>query len=62
MANSDPARRKRAQRSGRERGCWVYIPAEKLREAGYDETSPAPHYRLWGGRRGRLVVTLYAEP
>lgn len=58
---SDPARRKRAQRSGREKGCWVYIPAEKLQEAGYPDGSPVPHYRLWGGRRGRLVVTLYPE-
>jgi hypothetical protein len=58
---SDPAARRKAQRSGREKGCWVYIPAEKLGEAGFVAGSPAPHYRLWGGRRGRLVVTLYPE-
>jgi hypothetical protein len=58
----DPGQRRKAQRSGREKGCWVYIPAEMLQAAGYGEASPAPHYRLWGGRRGRLVVTLYPTP
>jgi len=58
---NDPARRNKAQRRGREKGCWVYIPAERLQEAGYLPGSPAPLYRLWGGRRGRLVVTLYPE-
>jgi hypothetical protein len=58
---NDPARRNKAQRSSREKGCWVYIPAQKLQEAGYPEGGPVPYYRLWGGRRGRLVVTLYPE-
>jgi len=58
----DPGFRRKAQRSGREKGCWVYIPAELLQVAGYDLAGPAPHYRLWGGSRGRLVVTLYPEP
>lgn len=58
----DPGQRRKAQRHGRERGCWVYIPAERLAEAGFAAGSPAPHYRLWGGRRGSLLVTLYREP
>ena len=58
---SDPAMRRKAQRSGRERGCWVYIPAENLQAAGFDVAGPAPLYRVWGGRRGSLLVTLYRE-
>jgi hypothetical protein len=58
---SDPARRKVATRGGRQKGCYIYIPAEMLQEAGIDVAGPAPHYRLWGGRRGSLLVTLYRE-
>ena len=57
----DPARRRKAQRQGREKGCWVYIPAQMLQAAGFPEASPAPFYRLWGGRRGSLLLTLYRE-
>jgi hypothetical protein len=59
---NDPAQRRKAQRHGRERGCWVYIPAEKLAAAGFPDASAAPYYRLWGGRRGSLLVTLYQCP
>jgi hypothetical protein len=58
---SDPARRKRATRAGRQRGCYIYIPAENLQAAGVDPAGPVPHYRVWGGRRGSLLVTLYRE-
>jgi hypothetical protein len=58
----DPAARRRAQRRGRERGCWVYITGQDLERAGYTAGEPAPFYRVWGGERGRYVVTLYREP
>jgi len=58
----DPAARRRAQRRGREKGCWVYITASSLGRAGWTSTDPVPWYRIWGGSRGRYVVTLYREP
>jgi len=58
----DPAARRRSQRRGRERGCWVYITADELAEAGFVRDDPPPWYRVWGGKRGRYVVTLYREP
>jgi hypothetical protein len=58
----DAAARRRAKRAGRERGCWTYISAEQLALAGYAPGEPAPFYRVWGGQRGRYVVTLYREP
>jgi hypothetical protein len=39
----------------------VYIPAETLQEAGIEIEKPVPYYRVWAGRRGSLLVTLYAE-
>ena len=59
----DQARRKKALRKGRERGCSVYIAAEQLQEAGIDPNGPAPWYRIWVGKgRPRFVVNLYTEP
>lgn len=48
-------------RRGRERGCWVYIPAEELLKAGID--GPRPWYRTWGSsvRGARVTVNLYRE-
>ena len=57
----DHAARRRAQRRGRERGCWVYIPAEQLALAEFPPDAPPPWYRVWGGRRGRFVVVVYPE-
>ena len=57
----DHAARRKAQRRGRERGCWVYIAAELLPEPLAAPDAPVPWYRVWGGRRGRYVVTLYGE-
>ena len=57
----DVARRKRAVRKGREAGCWVYIPAELLREAGRAGRGTPPEYRVWAGPRGSVMVTLYAD-
>lgn len=58
----DPAERRRTKRAGRERGCWLYIAAEQLAEAGVQVDAPPPEYRVWPDRksqRGRFVVTLY---
>lgn len=55
----DSGERRQTKRSGRERGCWAYIPAEELRKAGIDPDGPAPFYRVWGSPRGSLVVRLY---
>jgi hypothetical protein len=57
----DHAARRRAQRYGRERGCWVYIPAEELVKTGVDLFGAPPAYRVWAAPRGRVVVQLYRE-
>jgi len=57
----DASARRRAVRSGRERGCWVYIPAEDLQKAGIDPQGPRPWYRTWGRARGGVLVRLYKE-
>jgi hypothetical protein len=57
----DPLARRRAQRNGRERGCWVYIAGELLGAAGYVQGEPPPFYRVWAGERGRFIVTTYRE-
>lgn len=59
--NYDPGRRRRSVREGRERGCWVYIPAQELVKAGVSVFAGPPWYRIWGGRRGGVVVRLYKE-
>ena len=42
-------------------GCWVYIPAAECRKAEILPDEPPPSYRIWGGRRGGIVVRLYRE-
>lgn len=60
MAGSyDAARRRRGVRQGRERGCWVYIPADELVKTGTELEAPPPDYRVWGNARGRVVLQLY---
>lgn len=62
MPGHDPAALRRATRGGRQRGCFIYISAEQLRELGLDPTEPPPRYRIWTARgRPRLVVNLYRE-
>lgn len=61
MKRYDSARRRRTKRSGRERGCWAYIPAEELLKAGIDPTDPPPYCRTWGTKRGGVFVRLYKE-
>lgn len=53
--------RRRAQRRGRERGCWVFVPAEELGKAGVDPAGDPPFYRTWGSPRGSVMVRLYRE-
>lgn len=62
MGQYDRARRRRSVRRGRERGCWVYIPAEELAKAGID--GDRPWYRVWGSkvRGARVTVNLYRDP
>jgi len=63
---SDLQARKRATRSGRFRGCRVYIPAEALVDAGFNPADPPPYYRVHGYQRSRnagsVIVSLYREP
>lgn len=59
---TDVGERKRSQRRGREKGCWVYIPLEQLLEAGFRDSEPPPFYRVWAAKgRPRFVVNLYRE-
>jgi hypothetical protein len=57
----DHAERRATKRSGRERGCWAYIPASQLQRAGFSPNDPPPFVRMWAGPRGRVVVQLYRE-
>lgn len=58
----DAAARRASKRAGRERGCWLYIPADELEAAGFDPYSERPpFYRVWGTSRGGLFVRLYRE-
>lgn len=59
MPSHDPGQRRQSLRHGRERGCWVYVPAEELEKAGIDLGGPAPLYRTWGSRRGSILLRLY---
>lgn len=55
----DPMARRKTRRSGRERGAWLYVPAEALQRAGVDPAGPEPYYRVWAGKGGSVVVRLY---
>jgi hypothetical protein len=55
----DAAALRHSKRAGRERGCWVYVPAEQLVEAGLNPYDPAPDYRVWSGKKRTLLVQLY---
>lgn len=57
----DYAKRRRAKRSGREKGCWVYIAADELRSADIDPDDPAPWYRVWSSPRGAIRMRLYKK-
>jgi hypothetical protein len=55
----DAAALRQAKRTGRQRGCWVYIPASELERCGLELDAPAPRYRAWPGRRRTVLVQLY---
>ena len=59
----DPAKRRQAKRTGRERGVWVYLPATELEAAGIDPAGPAPFYRMWSKTKAKraVLVQLYVE-
>jgi len=57
----DYAKRRRASRKGREKGCSLYIAAEQLEQAGFDPDSDPPYFRVWPASRGGLFVRLYKE-
>lgn len=60
---ADVAALKKAQRRGRERGCWVYIAGEQLEAMGLSPDDPPPLYRVWGASdRPRAVMSLYPQP
>jgi hypothetical protein len=61
MPQHDHAARRRSLRRGRERGCWLYVPAEQLVKAGIDPAEPPPAYRTWPTSRGGVMVRLYRE-
>lgn len=58
----DAGARRKAQRRGRETGCWVYVPSQELQTAGFAPGEPVPFYRTWGMPRGGVMVRLYREP
>lgn len=63
MGTHDPGVRRKSQRRGRERGCWVYVSAEQLAAMGFQPHEPPPYYRVWEAKdRPRAVVNLYREP
>jgi hypothetical protein len=57
----DAGLRRQSVRRGRERGCWLYVPAAELLKAGIDPADPPPFYRLWGTQSGGIMVRLYRE-
>lgn len=62
----DQAERKQGKRSGREKGCWTYLPASVLVDAGLNPDDDPPFYRTVGFQRSRnghtVIVSLYREP
>lgn len=61
----DAAARKVSKRTGRQTGCWVYIPGDELAKAGYLPTDPPPFYRVSVYRRltnaASAIFSLYRE-
>lgn len=61
MAQYDSNARRKSTRKQREKGCWLYVPADELRKAGIDPDGPPPLYRVWGSAGGGLRARLYRE-
>jgi len=60
MPPYDEGMRRQSKRTGNERGCWLYVPAEVLANVGRLDPRTPPRYRLWPGRSGSVVVTFYS--
>lgn len=61
MPSYDPAARRLSKRAGRERGCWLYVPAEVLEQLGFEPDADPPRYRVWPGRKLTVLVQLYRK-
>lgn len=62
--NYDSARRRKAARVQRQKGCRVYIPAEDLDALGFGDTWPL-FFRTWPGPKRKnpsVVVQFFIEP
>ena len=58
----DSAALRRSVRKGRERGCWVYVPAEELAKTRAGVADLPPRYRTVGRQNGStVIVTFYRE-
>lgn len=55
----DAAHRRRATRSGRQTGCFIYIPGEVLEALGIEPGGKLPWYRVFLGARKAVMVNLY---
>lgn len=58
----DPAQRRKLTRGGRQKGCYVYIPAKIVQAATGSLGGPVTHYRTWAGKGGSVLIRLYREP
>jgi hypothetical protein len=63
MPAYDRHKRRKAKRSGSEKGCWVFVPAAELEAAGIEPEGPVPWYLTHGSnvRGRRVIVNLYPE-
>jgi hypothetical protein len=61
MPGYDHAVRRQGVRKAREKGVWLYVPAQELAKAGFSPFEPPPFYRVWGSRRGGLTARFYRE-
>lgn len=61
----DHAERRKATRARRQKGCYVYLPAEELARAGFSPDDPPPFYKTDGYQRGpnghTVIVSLYRD-
>lgn len=58
----DPGLRRKATRTGRQKGCWVYLPAEVVAAAQPKLGADLPYYRTWPSKGGGVLIRLYREP
>lgn len=59
VTRHDPARARKAQRYGKQRGVRIEIAAEELEKAGIDPHGAAPTYKVWAGD-GSVFVRFYS--